>query len=87
MRIFPENVRSQTLERGDRRLAAASSCPAFDCGSLVLDYRPADSLELGHPQDWDFTCSRCGMEFTVPRGELIFQSIPTRWLSANVGAL
>jgi hypothetical protein len=73
----------QTSEQRNQSVAAASSCPALDCGSLVLDYRPTDSLELGHPQDWEFTCSRCGTEFTVPRGELIFQSIPRRWFSAS----
>jgi hypothetical protein len=73
----------QTLKQRDEIVAAASSCPALDCGSLVLDYRPSDSVLLGHPGDWEFTCSRCGAEFTVPRGELIFQSIPRRWLSAN----
>jgi hypothetical protein len=73
----------QAFEQENGRIASASTCPALDCGSLVLDYRPADSLELGHPHDWEFTCFRCGTEFTALRGELIFQSVPERWLSAN----
>ena len=73
----------ETMERGDGRVASASGCPALDCGSIVIEYREADSLQLGHPQDWEFACSRCGTEFRVPRGDLIFQSIPRRWLSAN----
>jgi hypothetical protein len=80
---IPENVMPQTMEQVDGRVASASSCPALDCGSLVIQYREADKLQLGHPQDWKFACSRCGAEFTTPLGELIFQSIPRRWLSAN----
>ena len=70
----------------DEIVAAASSCPGLECGSLVIDYRLADSVRPGHPEDWEFKCSRCGMEFTVTQGELIFQSIPKQWLSANIHA-
>ena len=73
-------------EQHDDIVAAASSCPVPDCSSLVIDYRPAASVRPGHPEDWEFTCSRCGMEFTVPQGELIFQSVPKQWLSANAHA-
>jgi hypothetical protein len=84
MRNIHENVTTQTEEQRDDVVAAASSCPVIDCGSLVIDYRPADSFLLGHREDWEFTCSRCGMAFTVPQSELIFQSIPRRWLWANM---
>ncbi len=70
----------------DEIVAAASSCPALDCGSLVVDYRLADSVRPGHPEDWEFECSRCGMKFTVTQGELIFQSIPKQWIAANIHA-
>jgi hypothetical protein len=73
-------------EQHDDIVAAASSCPVPDCSSLVIDYRPADSVRSGHPEDWEFTCSRCGMEFTVPQDALIFQSVPKQWLSANTHA-
>ena len=73
----------ETMEREDGRVASASSCPALDCGSLVIEYREVDSLQLGHPHDWEFTCFRCGTEFTALRGNLIFQSVPKGWLSAN----
>ncbi len=66
----------------DDIVAAASSCPALDCGSLVIDYRSADNSRLGHPEGWGFTCSRCGLDFTVPLDELIFRSIPKQWFSA-----
>ena len=55
----------QTSEQRNQSVAAASSCPALDCGSLVLDYRPTDSLELGHPEALEFTCSRCGTEASL----------------------
>jgi hypothetical protein len=73
----------QTIERGDGRVASASSCPTLDCGSLVIEYRAADNVQIGHPGDWEFACFRCGTEFTALRGELIFQSVPERWLSVN----
>jgi hypothetical protein len=64
-------------------VAAASRCPVSECGSLVIEYRAAGSVRPGHPEDWEFTCPRCGIEFTVAQGELIFQSVPKQWLSAN----
>ena len=70
-------------EQGDDVVAAASICPVPDCSALVIEYKAADSVRSGHPEDWEFTCSRCGIEFTVAQGELIFQSVPKQWLSAN----
>ena len=78
-----ERTMVQNLEQRDQRIAAATSCPAFDCGSLVIEYRQPDNVQLGHPQDWEFKCFRCGTEFTVAQSGLIFQSIPIRWLSPN----
>jgi hypothetical protein len=72
----------QTAEKDNQSVAAASSCPALDCGSLVIEYRTTDSVQLGHLEALEFTCSRCGTAFTVPLGELIFQSIPKQWLLA-----
>jgi hypothetical protein len=83
METIHKNAMPQALVQCDDIVAAASSCPMPDCGSLVIDYRPADSVRPDHPEDWEFTCSRCGMAFTVTRGELIFQSVPKQWLSAN----
>jgi hypothetical protein len=73
-------------EQCDDAVTAASSCPVPDCSSLVIEYRAADGGRSGHPEDWEFTCSRCGTEFTVAQGELIFQSVPKQWLLANIGA-
>ena len=76
----------QDWEQRDGIVAAASSCPLPECGSLVIEYRAADSVRPGHPEDWEFTCSVCGMEFAVVQGELIFQSAPKQWLSADTYA-
>lgn len=70
-------------EPGDDIVVAASGCPAPDCSSLVLEYRAASSVRPGHPEDWGFTCSRCGTEFTGAQGDLILQSVPKQWLSAS----
>lgn len=66
----------------DGIVAAASNCPMADCGSLVIEYKAASSVRPGHPEDWGFTCSRCGIEFTGDQGELIFQCVPRQWLAA-----
>jgi len=87
MRTRHKNAMPQTLEQCDDIVAAATGCPAPDCGSLVIDYRLAVRVRLGHPEDWEFTCCRCGIVFTVTQGELIFQSVPTQWLSANIHAV
>jgi len=67
----------------DDIVAAASTCPVATCASLVIEYRAGGTVRAGHPEDWEFTCSRCGTEFTVAQGELIFQSVPKQWLSAE----
>ena len=78
-----KNTMKPTLVYHDDTVAAASRCPALDCGSLVIDYRPADNSRLCYPEDWGFTCSRCGLDFTVPLDQLIFRSVPKRWFSAG----
>jgi len=91
-REVPENpIQGRAMphewERRDDIVAAASSCPVPDCSSLVVEYRAAGSVRPGHPEDWEFMCSRCGIEFTVAQGELIFQSVPKQWLSTNIHAV
>jgi len=81
-----KDILKQNSAHGDDIVAAASSCPAVDCGSLVIDYRAADNSRLGHAGDWGFTCSRCGLDFTVPLDDLIFRSIPKLWFSAATPA-
>jgi hypothetical protein len=74
---------NDSMQRDDI-VAAVSKCPAPDCSVLVIEYKSAGSVRPDHPEDWGFTCSRCGLEFTAVEGELIFQSVPKQWLSANI---
>jgi hypothetical protein len=57
-----------------------------DCGALVLAYKPADHSGRNRAEPLEFTCPRCGIDFTVPEDELIFQSVPKDWLLARVRA-
>ena len=67
----------------DEVVAAGSLCPGPDCGALAICYRPPD--RTGRDKSWcEFTCPRCGTDFTVPEDELIFQSVPKEWLLARV---
>jgi len=71
----------------DEVVAAGSICPVPDCGALVISYRPPDRTGHINAISWcEFTCSRCGIDFTVPEDELIFQSVPKEWLLARVQA-
>ena len=68
-------------------VAAGSICPIPDCGALVVSYRPID--RTGHDNAksrCEFSCTRCGTDFTVLEDELLFQSVPKDWLLARVQA-
>jgi hypothetical protein len=81
---------SPMLDSWDERdevVAAGSICPLAECGALVISYRPPDPAGRVNARSWcEFTCSRCGIDFTVPEDELIFQSVPKEWLLARVQA-
>jgi hypothetical protein len=70
----------------DDVVAAGSSCPMPDCGALTVAYRSADDVGHDDAEPWEFTCPRCGLQFTVPEGDLILQSVPEDWLLAKVHA-
>jgi hypothetical protein len=71
----------------DEVVGAGSICPVPDCGALVISYRPPDRKGRINAKSWcEFTCSCCGIDFTVPEDELIFQSVPKVWLLARVQA-
>ena len=55
-----------------------------NCGALGVAYRSADDLGRDHSEPWEFACPRCGIDFTMPDDELIFQSVPKEWLLARV---
>jgi hypothetical protein len=65
-------------------VAAASSCPAPECGALVVTYGPPDRMRRDTTEPWKFSCPRCRIDFAVTEEELIFQSVPKRWLLARV---
>ncbi len=57
-----------------------------NCGELAVAYRSTDGVERDRSEPWEFTCPRCGIDFTVPEDELLFQSVPSKWLLAGVQA-
>ena len=67
-------------------VAAGANCPLPDCGAMVVSYRLSDSMGRDDAEPWEFTCPRCGIDFTVAEDELIFQSVPKEWLLAKVQA-
>lgn len=70
----------------DDVVVAEASCPTPDCGGLVIAYRTADPAELDNAEPWEFTCPHCGIEFTVPEEELMFQLVPKERLLEVVKA-
>ena len=69
------------VEDNDELNAACSLCLNEACGSLVISYR----TEQERSSDvWDFVCSRCGLAFSVPEGELVFHSIAVEMLLAKL---
>ena len=67
--------------------AAGSICPVPDCGALVVSYRPLERMGGDSARSWcEFTCLKCGTDFSIPEDELIFQSVPKEWLLARVQA-
>lgn len=73
-------------EEHDDEVAAGAICPEPDCGALAFAYRSTDLVGRDDAEPWEFTCPRCGMEFTVPEDELSLQSVPKDWLLAKVHA-
>jgi hypothetical protein len=67
--------------------AFGATCPMPHCGALVVTYESSDSLREIIRSDgatWDFVCSECGAEFTAPRRDLLFQSVPREWLFSQI---
>jgi hypothetical protein len=84
------NVDVSMLDDWDERddvVAAGSICPVPDCGALVVSYGPPERTGRDNARSWcEFTCLHCGIDFSVPEDELIFQSVPKEWLLARVQA-
>ena len=73
-------------EQRENVIAAGTSCPMPDCGALTLAYRSSGNGERDNTEPWEFTCPRCGIEFTAAGRDLIFRSVPKDWLLAEVHA-
>jgi ribosomal protein S27AE len=67
----------------DDIVAAASICP--DCDTMAFAYRSTD-VKHDDSDRWEFMCARCGTGFTMPKSELVFESLPKEWLLAKVYA-
>jgi hypothetical protein len=57
-----------------------------DCGALAVAFRSTEGVGGDHSEPWEFTCQRCGIDFTVPEDELILQPLPKEWLFARIHA-
>jgi len=63
-------------------IAACALCPNEDCGALIIGHRWAEECSS---DIWEFTCSRCGVEFSKREEELIFQFVPLEMVT-SIGA-
>jgi hypothetical protein len=68
-------------ERDDE--VAAAICPMPDCGALTVTCLSADRTGGDDAEACEFTCWRCGAEFTVPQDEFVLQSVPKGSLLAR----
>lgn len=74
-------------EQPESMVAAGTVCPMPNCGALVIAYHSAESINAitrRRAAVWEFTCPDCGFEFTESADDLMFQSVPRRWLLAEV---
>ncbi len=80
------NTMLHDWEERDDEVVAGAVCPQPDCGALAVAYRPPDCTGRNTAKPWEFTCPRCGIDFTTTEGDLIFQSVPKDWLLAKIHA-
>ena len=67
-----------------RMFASGTNCPMPDCGRLAVAYSTDSPKSQRHGNEWLFVCPVCGVEFTAPSSELLFQFVPSEWLLPNV---
>ena len=67
----------------DEFFAAGASCPMPDCGEVNFTYHIENENAEGIPGLWEFTCSRCGIQFTTVEEDLLFHSVRRDWLWAG----
>jgi hypothetical protein len=69
---------------GTDLIASGTTCPMPDCGALAVTYRSTGFVKSDDAEMWEFICGRCGIEFTAPKSDLIFESVPRYWLFATI---
>ena len=67
-----------------RMFASGTNCPMPDCGRLAVAYSKDSGQRCETTCEWQFVCPICGVEFTAPSSELLFQFVPREWLLAKV---
>jgi len=82
LRMFRENPSHAGLDLLDRYLATAGKA-LESLGNALLSVRLTQIREREHFKPWTFTCAHCGVDFVVPEGELVLQSVPKDWLFAR----
>ena len=64
-------------------LAAGSTCPTPDCREINFAYHWAGGEKDPRRELWEFTCSRCGLEYATFDEDLLFHSVRREWLWAG----
>jgi len=72
-------IESHEPQGRDDEMAAGAICPQPNCGALTIAFHSADRIGQDEAEPWGFTCSRCGIEFTVLGSDLVLQSVGYRW--------
>ena len=54
-------------EELDDEVAAGSSRPMPDCGTLAVAYGSRDGVGRNRSESWEFTCPRCGLSSPCQR--------------------
>ncbi len=64
-------------------LAAGAVCPQPGCGEINFAYHDERGEAQRGTDRFDFQCSRCGGEFSIPEKDLLFHSVRREWLWAG----
>ena len=74
---------AENLNSGIKEYCGGDELPAFDCGSLVIEYRNNQTTFNSAIRKICSLSAFVVLQFTVAQKQIsgIFQSIPIRWLS------
>ena len=79
-------IESHDPQEHDDEMAAGAICPQPNCGALTIAFHSADRIGQDEAEPWGFTCSCCGIEFTVLGSDLVLQSVGYRWPFGEIHA-